>query len=577
MASFRVWAPRASRVDVVVNGDGRHPLDGPDDRGWFSAEVAEAGPGDDYAYSLDGGDLRPDPRSPWQPDGVHGPSRLVDHGAFRWTDGGWDGGVPLAEAVIYELHVDTFSPEETYVGVIPKLDHLVGLGVTAVELLPVAEYPGRWGWGYDGVDLYAPNALDGGPEGLKRLIDACHAKGLSVILDVVYNHLGPSGNYLGEYGPYFTERYGTPWGEAVNLDGPDSDPVREFILDNALMWLRDYHVDGLRLDAIHAIVDTSATHILEELVGRVEELERPRFLIAESDLNDPRIVADRAVGGYGMDAQWSDDFHHALHAVLTGERVGYYADFGTLGQLAKSLRQAFVYDGCYSEHRRRRHGRTPTGIPATRFLGYLQDHDQIGNRAQGERSSMLLSPGLVKVAAALVLLGPSVPMLFQGEEWAASTPFQYFTDHDDPELGRAVTEGRRREFESFGWNPEEVPDPQDPETFRRSKLNWDEVGSVQHADVLDWHRRLIALRRATPALTDGRFDDVSVEYDEAGRWLVYSKGPLTVAANVGGDKVTVPVPESAVTVLASPADEVPVLSGGDVVLPPESVIVSRTP
>jgi maltooligosyltrehalose trehalohydrolase len=577
MASFRVWAPRASRVDVVVNGDGRHPLDGPDDRGWFSAEVAEAGPGDDYAYSLDGGDLRPDPRSPWQPDGVHGPSRLVDHGAFRWTDGGWDGGVPLAEAVIYELHVDTFSPEETYVGVIPKLDHLVGLGVTAVELLPVAEYPGRWGWGYDGVDLYAPNALDGGPEGLKRLIDACHAKGLSVILDVVYNHLGPSGNYLGEYGPYFTERYGTPWGEAVNLDGPDSDPVREFILDNALMWLRDYHVDGLRLDAIHAIVDTSATHILEELVGRVEELERPRFLIAESDLNDPRIVADRAVGGYGMDAQWSDDFHHALHAVLTGERVGYYAEFGTLGQLAKSLRQAFVYDGCYSEHRRRRHGRTPTGIPATRFLGYLQDHDQIGNRAQGERSSMLLSPGLVKVAAALVLLGPSVPMLFQGEEWAASTPFQYFTDHDDPELGRAVTEGRRREFESFGWNPEEVPDPQDPETFRRSKLNWDEVGSVQHADVLDWHRRLIALRRATPALTDGRFDDVSVEYDEAGRWLVYSKGPLTVAANVGGDKVTVPVPESAVTVLASPADEVPVLSGGDVVLPPESVIVSRTP
>jgi maltooligosyltrehalose trehalohydrolase len=577
MASFRVWAPRASRVDVVVNGDGRHPLDGPDDRGWFSAEVAEAGPGDDYAYSLDGGDLRPDPRSPWQPDGVHGPSRLVDHRAFRWTDGGWDGGVPLAEAVIYELHVDTFSPEETYVGVIPKLDHLVGLGVTAVELLPVAEYPGRWGWGYDGVDLYAPNALDGGPEGLKRLIDACHAKGLSVILDVVYNHLGPSGNYLGEYGPYFTERYGTPWGEAVNLDGPDSDPVREFILDNALIWLRDYHVDGLRLDAIHAIVDTSATHILEELVGRVEELERPRFLIAESDLNDPRIVADRAVGGYGMDAQWSDDFHHALHAVLTGERVGYYADFGTLGQLAKSLRQAFVYDGCYSEHRRRRHGRTPTGIPATRFLGYLQDHDQIGNRAQGERSSMLLSPGLVKVAAALVLLGPSVPMLFQGEEWAASTPFQYFTDHDDPELGRAVTEGRRREFESFGWNPEEVPDPQDPETFRRSKLNWDEVGSVQHADVLDWHRRLIALRRATPALTDGRFDDVSVESDEAGRWLVYSKGPLTVAANVGGDKVTVPVPESAVTVLASPADEVPVLSGGDVVLPPESVIVSRTP
>jgi maltooligosyltrehalose trehalohydrolase len=579
MASFRVWAPRASRVDVVVSGAARHPLDGPDARGWFSAEVPTAGPGDDYAYSLDGGDPRPDPRSPWQPQGVHGPSRLVDHSAFPWTDDAWNGGVPLAQAVIYELHVDTFSPDETYEGVIPKLDHLVDLGVTAVELLPVAEYPGRWGWGYDGVDLYAPNNLDGGPEGLKRLVDACHAQGLSVILDVVYNHLGPSGNYLGEYGPYFTERYGTPWGEAVNLDGPDSDPVREFIIDNALMWFRDYHVDGLRLDAIHAIVDTSATHILEELSLRVEELDRKRFLIAESDLNDPRIVADRAVGGYGMDAQWSDDFHHALHAALTGERVGYYADFGSIAQLGKALRQAFVYDGCYSEHRRRRHGRTPVGIPATRFLEYLQDHDQVGNRARGERSSMLLSPGLLKVAAALVLLGPSVPMLFQGEEWAASTPFQYFTDHDDPELGRAVTEGRRREFASFGWDPEEVPDPQDPETFRRSKLRWDEVAEPAHAEILEWHRRLIALRRATPELTDGRFDDVSVDYseDDAGRWLVYSKGPLTVAANLGDAPVTVRVPPLAVTVLSSAGPEVPLVAGETLKLPAESVVISRIP
>ena len=579
MAAFRVWARRAQRVDVILNGDARHPLDGPDDRGWFSADVPTAGPGDDYAYSLDGGDPRPDPRSPWQPHGVHGPSRLVDHSTFPWTDDGWDGGVPLAQAVIYELHVDTFSPEETYEGVIPKLDHLVGLGVTAVELLPVAEYPGRWGWGYDGVDLYAPNHLDGGPDGLKRLVDACHAKGLSVILDVVYNHLGPSGNYLGEFGPYFTERYGTPWGEAINLDGPDSDPVRAFIIDNALMWFRDYHVDGLRLDAIHAIVDTSATHILEELAVRVGELDRKRFLIAESDLNDPRIVADRAVGGDGMDAQWSDDFHHALHAVLTGERVGYYADFGSLAQLGKALRQAFVYDGCYSEHRRRRHGRTPAGIPATRFLEYLQDHDQVGNRAQGERSSMLLSPGLVKVAAALVLLGPSVPMLFQGEEWAASTPFQYFTDHDDPELGRAVTEGRRREFASFGWDPEEVPDPQDPETFRRSKLRWDEVAEPAHAEILEWHRRLIALRRATPELTDGRFEDVSVDYsdDAAGRWLVYSKGRLTVAANLGDAPVTVPVPPLAVTVLSSAGPDVPLVGGDTLKLPAESVVISRIP
>ncbi|HEX2119787.1 MAG TPA: malto-oligosyltrehalose trehalohydrolase [Acidimicrobiales bacterium] len=578
MNLFQVWAPRASRVDVVVRGSERHPLDGPDEFGWFSALVFDAGPGDDYAYSLDGGDPRPDPRSPWQPEGVHGPSRLVDHSAFPWTDNLWRGGTPLAQAVLYELHVDTFSPEETYEGAIPRLDHLVDLGVTHVELLPVVEYPGRWGWGYDGVDLYAPNSGDGGPDGLKALVDACHAKGLGVIFDVVYNHLGPSGNYLGEYGPYFTERYGTPWGEAVNLDGAESDPVREFIVQNALMWLRDYHADGLRLDAVHAIVDTSATHILEELADRVDELERvlrlPKFLIAESDLNDPRVVADREVGGYGMDAQWSDDFHHALHAVLTGERAGYYADFGEVGQLAKGLRQAFVYDGGYSPHRRRRHGRTPVGIPATRFLGYLQNHDQVGNRAQGERSSMLLTDGLLRVAAALVVLGPSVPMLFQGEEWGASTPFLYFTDHDDPELGRAVTEGRRREFASFGWDPADVPDPQDPETFRRSKLDWDEVARQPHAGLLDWHKQLIALRRSTPELSDGRFDTVSVVYDEEARWLVFRHGPVAVASNFGDKPVTVPVPSG--TVALSSSDESSV-EGHEAALAPESVIVLCTP
>ena len=569
MTSFRVWAPRARRVDLILRRDQRHPLDGPDELGWFTGE-ADAAPGDDYAYSLDGGAARPDPRSPWQPEGVHGPSRLVDHSAFAWTDAGWAGGVPLPEAVVYELHVDTFSAEETYDGAIPHLDHLVDLGVTHVELLPVVEYPGRWGWGYDGVDLYAPNSLDGGPEGLKRLVDACHAKGLAVIFDVVYNHLGPSGNYLGEYGPYFTDRYGTPWGEAVNLDGPDSDPVREFVLDNALMWLRDYHADGLRLDAIHAIVDTSATHILEELAGRVDDELEGKFLIAESDLNDPRVVADRAVGGFGMDAQWSDDFHHALHAVLTGERAGYYADFGSVAQLAKALRQAFVYDGIYSPHRRRRHGRTPAGIPLTRFLGYLQNHDQVGNRANGERSSMLLSDGLLKVAAALVLLGPSVPMLFQGEEWGASTPFLYFTDHDDPELGKAVTEGRRREFAAFGWDPAEVPDPQDPETFRRSKLNWDELAEPRHAGLLDWHRRLIALRRAVPAGAG----DATVDFDEDARWLVLSRGPLTLACNLGEGQAKVPVGSGEV-VLASSEDAG--AEDGQALLAPESAIVLLDP
>jgi len=574
---FRVWAPRAEKVDVVLGG-AHHPLAGPDELGWYEAEVEGAGPGDDYGFSLDGGDARPDPRSPWQPHGVNGLSRLLDHGAFRWTDGEWAGGVPLAESVIYELHVDTFSPEETYEGAIPKLDHLVELGVTTVELLPVAEYPGRWGWGYDGVDLYAPNSTDGGPEGLKALVDACHARGLAVIFDVVYNHLGPAGNYLGEYGPYFTDRYGTPWGEAVNLDGTDSDPVREFVLDNALMWLRDYHADGLRLDAVHAIVDTSATHILEELSVLVDQLEAEvgaaKVLIAESDLNDPRVVRERAGGGLGIDAQWSDDFHHALHAALTGERAGYYAEFGSLAQLAKALRQAFVFDGCWSPHRRRRHGRTPTGLPASRFLAYLQNHDQVGNRATGERSSMLLSDGLLKVAAALILLGPSVPMLFHGEEWGASTPFLYFTDHEDPELGKAVTEGRRREFASFGWTPDDVPDPQDPETFRRSKLDWEEVARSPHRELLEWHRRLIGIRRSTPALTDGRFDDVRVDYDEDQRWLVVAKGPLTVACNLSPEQVEVPVTPGRV-ILASHAAAT--LDGVCAVLPAESVIVITDP
>ena len=582
MTLFRVWAPRAREVDVVLPRQGeRHRLHGPDELGWYELDVDGARPGDDYGYSLDGGEPRPDPRSGWQPHGVHGLSRLVDHAAFAWTDRGWTGGVPLADAVVYELHVDTFSPDGAYGGVIPRLGHLVDLGVTAVELLPVVEYPGRWGWGYDGVDLYAPNSADGGPAGLKRLVDACHTQGLSVIFDVVYNHLGPSGNYLGEYGPYFTDRYGTPWGEAVNLDGPDSDAVRDFLVDNALMWLRDYHADGLRLDAVHAIVDTSATHILEELAARVDALEAelglPKFLVAESDLNDPRLLRAPDVGGFGVDAQWSDDFHHALHAVLTGERAGYYGDFGSLGQLATALRQAFVYDGCRSRYRRRRHGRAPAGLPLTRFLGYIQNHDQVGNRAHGERLSMLVGPGPLRIAAALVLLGPSVPMLFQGEEWGASTPFLYFTDHDDPELGRAVTEGRRREFAAFGWDPADVPDPQDPETFRRSKLRWDEVDEPVHADLLHWHRRLIALRRATPGLTDGLPDAVHVAYDDGARWLVYSHGPVTVACNFGGAAVRVPVPAGPGGRVELSSDAGASFDGVEAHLPPESVVVIGIP
>ena len=328
--------------------------------------------------------------------------------------------------MIYELHVGTFSPEGTFDGAAARLDHLVDLGVDVVELLPVNQFPGRWGWGYDGVDLFAPHASYGGPDGLRRLVDAAHGRGLAVVIDVVYNHLGPAGNYLREFGPYFTDRYSTPWGEAVNFDGPGSDEVRNFVVDNALMWLRDYHADGLRIDAVHAIVDTSAVHLLEEMAVRVADLAaevgRPLFLVAESDLNDPRVVRGRDVGGYGIDAQWSDDFHHALHTVVTGEQAGYYADFGSLAQLAKSLRQAFVHDGGYSPFRGRRHGRPPTGLPATRFLAYLQNHDQVGNRATGERTSMLVSPAMLKVAAALVLLGPSVPCCSRGRNGERARP-----------------------------------------------------------------------------------------------------------------------------------------------------------
>ncbi len=554
--SFEVWAPRASQVEVVLCYR-RVAMDGPDEQGWFRAPVAASDV--DYAFSLDGGAPLPDPRSQWQPYGVHGPSRLVDHGTFAWTDEGW-GAPPLAEAVVYELHVGTFSSEGTFDGAIAHLDHLVDLGVTAVEILPVAEFPGRRGWGYDGVALYAPHSAYGGPDGLKRLVDACHDRNLAVVLDVVYNHLGPDGNYLPQFGPYFTDRYSTPWGEAVNYDGPDSDEVRAFVVDNACMWIRDYHLDGLRLDAVHAIVDISAIHVVEEIADAVHrlaaDLGRRTWVVAESDLNDPRVVRGPEIGGWGCDAQWSDDFHHALHAVLTGERLGYYSDFGSLAQLAKALVQAYVYDGCRSAHRRRHHGRPPTGLDGSAFFGFLQNHDQVGNRATGERSSALMGTGRVKIAAALVLCSPFVPMLFQGEEWAASTPFQYFTDHGDAELGRAVSEGRRREFAAFGWEPDDVPDPQDLETFYRSRLDWDEVTRSPHAEVLAWYRELLGLRREVPALAGNDFADVEVRWDEAAGWLVLERGPLSVVCN-----------------LSDAEQAVPMRDGGESVVPPETVLI----
>lgn len=550
----------------------RAPMAKVEDRGWYEAEVAGAGPGSDYRFVLDGDDTLPDPRSAHQPEGIHGPSRVVDHDAFGWTDGGWRG-VHLPSAVLYELHVGTFTPEGTFDAAASRLDHLVELGVDAVELLPVPQFSGSRGWGYDGVDLFAPHHGYGGPDGLKRLVDACHRRGIGVVMDVVYNHLGPAGNYLARYGPYFTDRYATPWGQAVNLDGPGSEEVRRFFVDNAVMWLDRYHCDGLRLDAVHAILDTSATHLLEQLSVRVEELSarlgRRVFLIAESDLNDPRVVRPREVGGYGIDAQWSDDFHHALHTMLTGETTGYYRDFGTMAQLARSLERAFVFTGEYSSYRQRPHGRLDPTLSGHRFLAYAQNHDQVGNRAAGERLAALVPSGRLKVAAALVLTSPFVPMLFQGEEWGAATPFQYFTDHEDPDLGQAVSAGRRHEFAAFEWSPEDVPDPQVPATFRRSKLDWSELDQERHRDLLDWHRHLIRLRRRLGDLTDGSLDRVRAAYDEEGRWLLVRRGRVTVACNLGADEVRLPAGGELVA-----ASEPQVTVGdGSVRLPPDAAAV----
>jgi maltooligosyltrehalose trehalohydrolase len=513
----------------VETGAGRLEA-APGPGGWYSASL----PSELYRVGPDGGEPVPDPRSGSQPEGLEGPTAWVDQAAFAWTDADWRG-IDLAEALIYELHVGTFTPEGTFEAVIGKLDHLVGLGVSAIELMPVGEFSGRRNWGYDLALPYAPHHAYGGPRGLKRLVDACHARGLGVLMDVVYNHLGPIGNHLERFGPYFSDRYATAWGRAFNLDGPGSDQVRAFLIDNALMWLRDYHCDGLRLDAVHAIVDTSAVHILEELAERVRELEarleRRLLVIAESDLNDPRLVRPPEVGGYGLDAQWSDDFHHALHTVLTGERSGYYADFGSLADLAQALRQAFVYDGRQSGYRQRRHGRSPSGLSGHRFLGYLQNHDQVGNRAQGERISQLVDTGLLKVGAALVLTSPFVPMLFMGEEWGAGTPFLFFSDHQDPAVAAATSQGRVREFAAFGWRPEEVPDPQSEETFLRSKLDWTELSHEPHAEILDWYRRLVQLRRSYPELRDGDLGRVKVDFDETERWLTLERGRVKLRCN----------------------------------------------
>jgi maltooligosyltrehalose trehalohydrolase len=522
---FVVWAPSARQLSVRVHtGDaaGEHQLVR-DDRGVFSSTIPGVRAGDDYAYRIDGGDERPDPVSRWQPHGVHGASRVVDPHTFAWTDNGWKG-IEMADFVIYELHVGTFTPEGTFDAIIPRLASLRELGVTAIELMPVAQFPGERNWGYDGVQLYAPQHSYGGPDALKRLVDAAHAEGLAVVQDVVYNHVGPEGNYLAEFGPYFTSVYRTPWGPAVNYDGADSDEVRRFIIENACYWVREFHMDALRLDAVHGIYDFRAVHLTEALAERVhalaDVLDRHVEVIAESDLNDPRLLRPVSLGGYGMDAQWSDDFHHAVHVALTGERVGYYegfAEHGAIAAIADALEHRFVFRGQYAPHRRRQHGAPADDVSAEHFVVFIQNHDQVGNRAAGERLGALVSFDALKLAAALLLLSPYVPLLFMGEEYNESAPFQYFVSHSDRDLVAAVRKGRNEEFESFGWAGE-VPDPQAEATFERSRIHYELRETGDHATLREMYRELLSIRRAEPALRPGAAR-ITVRSDADARWV----------------------------------------------------------
>ncbi|HUG13405.1 MAG TPA: malto-oligosyltrehalose trehalohydrolase [Thermomicrobiales bacterium] len=510
---FVVWAPHASSVDVHllapverVEPLTRHA------RGYFAAIVNDVQPGALYRYRLDGDREFPDPASRYQPEGVHGPSAVVNPAAFEWSDGTWRG-VRQRDLVIYELHVGTFSANGTFGGVIPCLGYLADLGVTAIELLPVAQFPGDRNWGYDGTYPYAVQHSYGGPDGLRRLIDACHAHGLAVLLDCVYNHLGPDGNYLGQYGPYFTDRYQTPWGQAVNTDGAGSDEVRHYFVENGLHWIYEYHIDGFRLDAADRIIDESATHFLRAFASAMREqadaLGRRVVVIAESDANDARYIEPVIRNGHGLHAQWGDDFHHALHALLTGERSGYYRDFGTLTHLAKAMRQTFVYDGVYSESRERTHGNSPRATATEQFVVATQNHDQVGNRAAGERLSHLVSLECAKLAAVTVLLSPYLPLIFMGEEYAETAPFQYFTSHTDADLAEAVSRGRREEFAGFAWAGD-VPDPQDVATFQRSKLNHGLREREPHRSMCALYRELLRLRRELPALRDPSKDRLEV-------------------------------------------------------------------
>ncbi len=578
---FNLWAPEAQSVTLLA--DGRHypmtrmaPAGTAGSDGWWEAADAPATGDVDYGYLLDGDSTPlPDPRSRRQPEGVHSLSRTFDPSAHQWAEGQW-AGRELQGAVIYELHLGTFTPEGTLDAAAGKLDYLADLGVDFIELLPVNGFNGTHNWGYDGVLWYTVHEGYGGPAAYQRFVDAAHAAGLGVIQDVVYNHLGPSGNYLPRFGPYLKSGEGNTWGDSVNLDGPGSDVVRDYILDNAAMWLRDYRVDGLRLDAVHAFKDERAVHLLEDFGALADAVAadtgRPAIMIAESDLNNPRLLYPRADNGYGLTGQWSDDFHHAVHVNVSGETTGYYEDFGSLEALAKVLAKGFFHDGSYSSFRGRHHGRPVDAarVHPSALVVCNQNHDQIGNRATGDRLSQTLNYGQLALAAVATLTSPFTPMLFMGEEYGATTPWQFFTSHPEPELGKATAEGRIKEFERMGWDPAVVPDPQDPETFTRSKLDWAEARGGEHARLLELYRALIALRRSTPDLTDPGFGDTTVDFDEDERWLLLRRGSTEVAMNFSAEARTVP---AAGTSLALATDDGVRLAAGQLELPGHSAAI----
>ncbi len=522
-ARFRVWAPKVDKLAVrILNGRQKDLQLSPGPDGYFTTETSEASAGDRYFYVLNDSEQLPDPASRYQPEGVHGPSEITDPAAFQWRDQEWKGR-PIKDFVIYELHVGTFSPEGTFEAIIPRLDYLEELGITALELMPVAQFPGNRNWGYDGVYPYAPQNSYGGPDGLKKLIDACHRKGMAVILDVVYNHLGPEGNYTEKYGYYFTSRYRTPWGDGVNYDGPYSDEVRRYFSCNALYWLTEYHIDALRLDAVHGILDFGAKHFLRELAedvhGIEKNLNRKIFLIAESDLNDARVIGPPRTGGYGIDAQWNDDFHHSLHALLTGENTGYYEDFGEMKHLVKAFREGFVYSGQYSKSRRKRHGSSSKSRHADQFIVYSQSHDQVGNRMAGDRLCHNLSLEQLKLCSGVVILSPFIPLFFMGEEYGETAPFQYFISHTDEELVASVRKGRKEEFDSFKWQAE-PSDPQAETTFMNSKVDIQRRKDGRHKFIFEFYKELLAFRKQMPVLSGPDKNDMEVQAFEKQKILM---------------------------------------------------------